>query len=196
MALHLEWCLVFETWHNHALPSYIQDCVPDGGLSDAVLEHLALPLLGPCRVQQLSLNDQYNVTGRGIAALAGGRFPGGIRRALPDCFAVLCATRAHVPSVAGTAHWRHRLLRIPALNVATLRSGSCFAVLERLTLDGTGADDEALPLLAPLAGTLEFISVCPTHDIDDDMNISSEGVLAAMESFARRGGKPEIHYLS
>ena len=33
--------------------------------------------------------------------------------------------------------------------------------VERLILDGTDADDEALLLLTPLAGTLEFTSVCP-----------------------------------
>jgi hypothetical protein len=93
---------------------------------------------------------------------------------------------------ACTQHQRHKLLRIPVLNVATLRSDSCFAVLERLTLDGTGADDEALPLLAPLAGTLKFISVCPSSDLDFYKNISLEGVQVAMETFARCGGRPEI----
>ena len=42
---------------------------------------------------------------------------------------------------------------------AILRFALCFAALERLILDGTGADDEVLPLLAPLARTLEFVSV-------------------------------------
>jgi hypothetical protein len=118
-----------------------EDQVSNGRLSDDVLELLGSPLLGPCRVQQLSLNDQHKITGRGIAARAGGRFP----------------------------------------------------VLERLILDGTDADDEALPLLAPLAGTLEFVSVvCPFDD--EHTKITWEGVQVAMEAFARCGGKPEIHY--
>ena len=76
-----------------------QGCACHGGLSDVVLVFLASPLLGPCKVQQLNLTNQQNITGRGIAALAGGRLPGGFSCALSDAFAVLCDTSVHTSSV-------------------------------------------------------------------------------------------------
>ena len=65
------------------------DGLPSAGLSDDVLELLASPLLGPCGVQHLLLPNQRKVTSYGIAALAGGRFPGGFSSALlesPACY--------------------------------------------------------------------------------------------------------------
>ena len=44
-------------------------------LSNAVLQSFASPLLGPCKVQYLDLTAQRGIN-MGIAALAGGRFPG------------------------------------------------------------------------------------------------------------------------
>jgi hypothetical protein len=44
-------------------------------LSDAGLTLFALPFLGPCKLQELNLSDQGGIC-HGIAALAGGRFPG------------------------------------------------------------------------------------------------------------------------
>ena len=55
-----------------------QDSDDDDGpdvLSDIVLILLSSPLLGPSNVQQLTLNNHQGIN-RGIAALAGGRFPG------------------------------------------------------------------------------------------------------------------------
>ena len=56
----------------------LQDSDDDGPdmMSDTVLELLASPLLGPCKVKQLDLTNQRGV-GMSVAALAGGRFPGG-----------------------------------------------------------------------------------------------------------------------
>ncbi len=73
----------------------MQDQVPNSGLTDPVLELLASPLLGPCKVQDLILSNQHYITGRGIAALASGRFPGGFICALRNSLAVPCATRVH-----------------------------------------------------------------------------------------------------
>ena len=109
----------------------MQDQVADCGLSDAVLELLASPLLGPCRVQHLSLRDQDNITGRGIAALAGGRFPGGFSCALSDrllrcplrCTCACCSMSTMIMVCfcpQGIAKLR-KLLRIPAVNNATHR---------------------------------------------------------------------------
>ena len=180
----------------------LQGCAYHGGLSDAVLVFLASPLLGPCKVQQLNLTNQQNITGRGIAALAGGRFPGGSICALSDCFAVRCNTSVHTSNVsnimfAGTFGFASMdCCAVLHCCMPSLRFDSCVAALERLILDGTGADDEVLPLLAPLARTLEYISVlCPSDDEDEYTNISWEGVQVAMEAFARCGGEPEIQCL-
>lgn len=44
-------------------------------LSDAGLTLFASPFLGPCKLQELNLSNQRGIC-HGIAALAGGRFPG------------------------------------------------------------------------------------------------------------------------
>ena len=103
----------------------MQDQAPNGGLTDPVLELLASPLLGPCKVQDLILSYQHYITGRGIAALAGGRFPGGFICALLDYFAAPCATHVQSLSVSAMLHrCRHKLQLMPALNVATLHPDS------------------------------------------------------------------------
>ena len=65
---------------SHLIPSVAcgQDLDDDDGpdvLSDIVLVLLTSPLLGPSNVQQPTLNNHQGIGG-GIAALAGGRFPG------------------------------------------------------------------------------------------------------------------------
>ena len=176
----------------------LQGCPYHGGLSDAVLVYFASPLLGPCKVQQLNLTNQRNITGRGIAALAGGRFPGGfscaLSRLLRCSLQYICAySQQFSNSVLARSIMGTGCCAFPHCCMPYLRFDSCFAALERLILDGTGADDEVLPLLAPLARTLEHISVlCPSDDKDEYTNISWEGVQVAMEAFARCGGEPEI----
>ena len=61
----------------------------------------------------------------------------------------------------------------------------CHAVLKRLILDNTGATDEVLPLLAPLAGSLEYLRVRYSH-------VSEAGVQATFEAFVEHGGGPKI----
>ena len=66
------------------------------------------------------------------------------------------------------------------------------AVLEELVLDNTSVGDQVLPLLAPLAGTLEFVSVVLPPDSDGRRHITEEGVQDAMDAFAKHGGAPEF----
>jgi hypothetical protein len=66
------------------------------------------------------------------------------------------------------------------------------AVLEELVLDNTSVGDQVLPLLAPLASTLEFVSVVCSPDSDGRRYITEDGVQAAMEAFAKHGGAPEF----
>jgi hypothetical protein len=47
----------------------VQGQVPNGGLTDPVLQLPASLLLGPCKVQDLILSYQHYITCRGIAAL-------------------------------------------------------------------------------------------------------------------------------
>jgi hypothetical protein len=65
------------------------------------------------------------------------------------------------------------------------------AVLEMLYLDGTGARDEVLPLLAPLAGTLDLLTVVREPGIAS--SVTEAGVRAAMAACAERGGRPDIN---
>ena len=51
-----------------------------------------------------------------------------------------------------------------------------------------------LPLLAPLAGTLEFITVVCEPGPGAASYITEAGVQAAMVAFGERGGVPEINY--
>ena len=56
-------------------------------------------------------------------------------------------------------------------------------------------DDKVLPLLTPLARTLEFVSVvCPSNDENGHTKLTWEGVQVAMDAFERRGGVAEIQY--
>ena len=93
--------------------AFLQDWFQCGALSDNVLKRLASPLLEPCKVQQL--RGQQNITSRGIAALAGGRFPGGLSYASSDCFAVCRAIHA-CPyfSVSSATLCLHAALQAPA----------------------------------------------------------------------------------
>lgn len=62
------------------------------------------------------------------------------------------------------------------------------AALEELNLDGTCVREEDLVLLAPLAGSLQRISVCDIEEAVDQF-ISEEGVQKAQAAFAELGGK-------
>jgi hypothetical protein len=68
------------------------------------------------------------------------------------------------------------------------------AVLEELHLDGTGVRDEVLPPLAPLACTLEYVTVVRPPELGAASYVTEAGVQAAMAAFAERGGAPEISF--
>jgi hypothetical protein len=70
---------------------------------------------------------------------------------------------------------------------AVLAAGR-FPALELLQLNGTLITDAALLELAPLAGSLEEVSIL------GNPYITQEGVDAAYAAFAARGGKPEIRF--
>jgi hypothetical protein len=65
--------------HRHEVSVWRAQVTPtskDGVvLSDAGLTLFASPFLGPCKLQELNLSNQGGIC-HGIAALAGGRFPG------------------------------------------------------------------------------------------------------------------------
>ena len=63
-----------------------------------------------------------------------------------------------------------------------------------LYLDGTGARDEVLPLLTPLAGTLDLLTVAREPEPGAARFVTEAGVQAAMAAFAERGGRPEIKF--
>ena len=63
-----------------------------------------------------------------------------------------------------------------------------------LYLDGTGARDEVLPLLAPLAGTLDLLTVVREPEPGAASYVTEAGVRVAMAAFAKRGGRPEIKF--
>jgi hypothetical protein len=169
----------------------VQDDVPPSGLSDGGLELLASPLLGPCKLQHLLLPDQREITVSGIVTLTGGRFPGGRSNAL--------LTRlSRRPGALHVEHFSGKMFASTGHDTISLFHSwlnsafwSC-TVLEKLVLDGTGVDDEALLLPAPLAGTLEFVSaVCPP-DASGYRAVTEEGVWTAAEAFGKYGGRIEF----
>ena len=96
----------------------------------------------------------------------------------------------------GAEIWPSQAVAHSLFTLSTRPSLACWraAVLEELILDGTRANDSVLPLLAPLAGTLELVSVVCPPDINGRRYITEEGVQIATEAFAERGGAVEFRH--
>ena len=64
--------------------------------------------------------------------------------------------------------------------------------MEELIIDDNYVHDGVLELLAPLAGSLEFISAMVPPPYHYEGPFTEAGVQSAIAAFAERGGAPEI----